>query len=147
LTKGEIKMNNHIKQLTVFVEDKMGELTDITTILSQNGVSLKSINLVDSSDFGLLRIIVDDTKKAAFVLEKEGFSLTITNVIAIKIKNRVGSFNKVVTALSKNDINIEYIYTVDSDTHGIFIFKVSPKDFEKAINILKESSIETLKTI
>jgi len=140
-------MNNHIKQLTVFVEDKMGELTDITTILSQNGVSLKSINLVDSSDFGLLRIIVDDTKKAAFVLEKEGFSLTITNVIAIKIKNRVGSFNKVVTALSKNDINIEYIYTVDSDTHGIFIFKVSPKDFEKAVNILKESSIETLKTI
>ncbi len=138
---------NQIKQISVFVEDKMGELTDITTILSENGISLKSINLVDSSDFGLLRIIVDDTKKAAFVLEKEGFSLTITNVIAVKIKNRVGSFNEVVTALSKNDVNIEYIYTVDSDTEGIFIFKVSPKDFEKAENILKENGIETLKTI
>jgi hypothetical protein len=140
-------MNNHIKQLSVFVEDKMGELTDITTTLSENNISLKSINLVDSSDFGLLRIIVDDTKKAAFVLEKEGFSLTITNVLAIRIKNRVGSFNKVVTALSKNDINIEYIYTVDSDTHGIFIFKVSPKDFEKALKVLKENSIETLEAI
>ncbi len=138
---------NQIKQISVFVEDKMGELTDITTILSENGISLKSINLVDSSDFGLLRIIVDDTKKAAFVLEKEGFSLTITNVIAVKIKNRVGSFNEVVTALSKNDVNIEYIYTVDSDTEGIFIFKVSPKDFEKAENILKENGIETLKSI
>ena len=138
---------NQIKQISVFVEDKMGELTDITTILSDNGISLKSINLVDSSDFGLLRIIVDDTKKAAFVLEKEGFSLTITNVIAVKIENRVGSFNKVVTALSKNDVNIEYIYTVDSDKEGIFIFKVSPKDFEKAEKILKENAIETLKTL
>ncbi len=138
---------NQIKQISVFVEDKMGELTDITTILSDNGISLKSINLVDSSDFGLLRIIVDDTKKAAFVLEKEGFSLTITNVLGIRIKNRVGSFNKVVTALSKNDVNIEYIYTVDSDKEGIFIFKVSPKDFEKAEKILKENGIETLKTI
>ncbi len=138
---------NQIKQISVFVEDKMGELTDITTILSDNGISLKSINLVDSSDFGLLRVIVDDTKKAAFVLEKEGFSLTITNVIAVKIENRVGSFNKVVTALSKNDVNIEYIYTVDSDKEGIFIFKVSPKDFEKAEKILKENAIETLKTL
>ena len=138
---------NQIKQITVFVEDKMGELTDITTILSENSISLKSINLVDSSDFGLLRIIVNDTKKAAFVLEKEGFSLTITNVLAVKIKNRVGSFNKVVTALSKNDVNIEYIYTVDSDTEGVFIFKVSPKDFEKAEQVLKENGIETLKTI
>lgn len=140
-------MNNHIKQLSVFVEDKMGELTDITTILSDNGISLKSINLVDSSDFGLLRIIVDDTKKAAFVLEKDGFSLTITNVLAVKIKNRIGSFNKVVTALSKNDINIEYIYTVDSDTQGVFIFKVSPKDFEKAVKVLKDNDIETLEAI
>ncbi len=138
---------NQIKQISVFVEDKMGELTDITTILSENGISLKSINLVDSSDFGLLRIIVNDTKKAAFVLEKEGFSLTVTNVLAVKIKNRVGSFNEVVTALSKNDINIEYIYTVDSDTKGVFIFKVSPKDFEKAEQVLKENDIETLKTL
>ena len=138
---------NQIKQITVFVEDKMGELTDITTILSDNGISLKSINLVDSSDFGLLRVIVDDTKKAAFVLEKEGFSLTITNVLGIRIKNRVGSFNEVVTALSKNDVNIEYIYTVDSDEEGVFIFKVSPKDFEKAENILKENGIKTLKTL
>ncbi len=137
-------MKDGIKQITVFIEDKMGELTDITTILSQNSISIKSINLIDSSDFGLLRIIVDDTKKAALVLEKEGFSLTITNVLAIKIKNRVGSFNDVVTTLSKNDINIEYIYTVDSDNYGIFIFKVSPKDFDKALEVLKENSIEIL---
>ncbi len=137
-------MNDSIKQITIFIEDKMGELTDITSILSKNNISIKSINLTDASDFGLLRIIVDDTKKATEVLEKEGFSLTVTNVLAIKIKNRVGSFNEVVTALSKNEINIEYIYTVDSDNYGIFIFKVSPKDFDKALKVLKENSIEIL---
>jgi hypothetical protein len=140
-------MNYEIKQLSIFVEDKMGELTDITTLLANNNISIKSINLVDSSDFGLLRIIVDNTKKASIVLEKEGFSLTITNVLAVKIKNRVGSFNKVVSVLSKSDINIEYIYTVDSDTYGIFIFKVSPKNFIEAFNILKNENIEVLDNI
>ncbi len=140
-------MNYEIKQLSIFVEDKMGELTDITTLLANNNISIKSINLVDSSDFGLLRIIVDNTKKASIILEKEGFSLTVSNVLAVRIENRVGSFNKVVSALSKNDINIEYIYTVDSDTHGIFIFKVSPKDFTEAFNILKNEKIEVMDQI
>ena len=133
-----------IEQLSIFVEDKMGELTDITTLLSKNNISLKSINLVDSSDFGLLRIIVDDTKKTHEVLTKEGFSLVKTKVLAVKIKNRVGSFNEVVQTLSKNEINIEYIYTVDSDTYGIFIFKVSKREFEKAKEALISQNIEIL---
>jgi hypothetical protein len=140
-------MNYEIKQLSIFVEDKMGELTDVTTLLSDNDISIKSINLVDSSDFGLLRIIVDNTEKASILLDKEGFSLTVTNVLAIKIKNRIGSFNKIVQILSKNGINIEYIYTVDSDTYGVFIFKVDPNNFTTALNILKNDNIEVLKQI
>ncbi len=136
-----------ISQLSVFVEDKMGELTNITTLLSKNNISLKSINLVDSSDFGLLRIIVDDTKKANEILTKEGFSLIETKVLAVRIKNRVGSFNDVVQTLSKNGINIEYIYTVDSDTYGIFIFKVSKREFDKAKEALKSQNIEILDTL
>jgi len=140
-------MNYEIKQLSIFVEDKMGELTDVTTLLSDNDISIKSINLVDSSDFGLLRVIVDNTEKASILLDKEGFSLTVTNVLAIKIKNRIGSFNKIVQILSKNNINIEYIYTVDSDTYGVFIFKVNPSNFTTALDILKNENIEVLKQI
>ncbi len=136
-----------IEQLSVFVEDKMGELTKTTTLLSKNNISIKSINLIDSSDFGLLRIIVDDTKKASKVLANEGFSLVKTKVLAVKIKNRVGSFNEVVKTLSDNEINIEYIYTVDSDTYGIFIFKVSKRELEKAKDILNSKNIETIDTL
>ncbi len=133
-----------IKQLSVFVEDKMGELTRITSLLSDNNISIKSINLIDSSDFGLLRIIADDYKKASDILSKNGFSLTITDVLGVEIENRVGSFNDVVKILSENEINIEYLYTVDSDTYGIFIFKVSRRDLKKAYDLLKQSNIKVL---
>ncbi len=133
-----------IKQLSVFVEDKMGELTRITSLLSDNNISIKSINLIDSSDFGLLRIIADDYKKASDILSKNGFSLTIADVLGVEIENRAGSFNDVVKILSENEINIEYLYTVDSDTYGIFIFKVSRRDLKKAYDLLKQSNIKVL---
>jgi len=133
-----------IKQLSIFVEDKMGELTNITALLSENNISLKSINLIDSSDFGLLRVIVDDHKKASEILSNDGFSLTVSEVLGVRIENRVGSFNEVVKILSKNAINIEYLYTVDSDTYGIFIFKVSPRDLQNAYKLLKDADIQVL---
>mgnify|MGYP003571696516 CR=1 FL=1 len=136
-----------IKQLSVFVENKKGELTDITTLLSQNGISLKSINLVDSSDFGILRIIVDDTLKAKEILDKNGFSLTITEVFAALIDDHIGSFNEVVSTLSQHGINIEYTYTISNNQNGAFIFKVNPEEFDNATQILHESKVELITAI
>ncbi len=95
-----------IKQLSIFVENKAGELTDITTLISKNNISFKSINLVDANDFGILRVIVDDSDKTKKVLDEAGFSLTISEVLAIEIDDHVGSFNEVIHQLSNNNINI-----------------------------------------
>ncbi len=138
---------NRIKQLSIFVENKKGEITDVTTLLSSNGLSIKSINLVDSSDFGLLRVIVDDEQKAKKVLDDAGFSLKITDVFAVAIDDHVGSFNDVVLSLSSNDINIEYTYTVSNATTGAFIFKVNPYEFNKVIDILQAKDIKILEGI
>lgn len=138
---------NRIKQLSIFVENKTGQITDVTTLLSENGLSIKSINLVDSSDFGLLRIIVDDDEKAKEVLDANGISLKITDVFAVEIDDHVGSFNKVVTTLSSNNINIEYTYTVSNSKLGAFIFKVNPLEFDKVTQILKEKNIKILEGI
>ncbi len=138
---------SRIKQLSIFVENKKGEITDVTTLLSNNDLSIKSINLVDSSDFGLLRVIVDDDVKAKKVLDEAGFSLKITDVFAVAINDRVGSFNDVVSVLSSNDINIEYIYTISNTTTGAFIFKVNPMEFNKTIDILNSKSIKILERI
>ena len=136
-----------IKQLSIFVENKTGELTDVTSLLSKNNLSIKSLNLVDSSDFGLLRVIVDDEKKAKKVLDDAGFSLKITDVFAVAIDDHIGSFNEVVSALSNNNIDIEYTYTVSNAKNGAFIFKVNPIKFNDAIDILTQNNIKVLKEI
>ena len=136
-----------IKQLSVFIENKKGELTDITTLLSQNKISLKSINLVDTSEFGILRLLVDDVDTTKRVLDSNGFSLTITEVFAASIDDHIGSFNEVVTVLSNNDINLEYTYTINNCTNGAFIFKVAKKDFAKATKLLAKSKVKLLDSI
>ena len=136
-----------IKQLSIFVENKTGELTDITTLLSKNNISILSINLVDSGDFGLFRIIVQDDKKAKEILDEEGFSLKITDVFAIGIENHVGSFNEVISILSKNNINVLYTYTASNIQKGAFIFRVELNDFDKAIEILKQANVKLLQNI
>ena len=136
-----------IKQLSIFVENKTGQITDVTTLLSEKGLSIKSINLVDSSDFGLLRIIVDDSNKAKEILDANGISLKITDVFAVEIDDHVGSFNEVVATLSSNNINIEYTYTVSNSKNGAFIFKVNPMEFDKVIDILNNKNIKMLERI
>lgn len=136
-----------IKQLSIFIENRAGQLTDVTTLLSENGLSIKSINLVDSSEFGLLRVIVDDEKKAKEILDDAGISLKITDVFAVAIDDHIGSFNEVVTLLSQNGINIEYTYTVSNKFDGAFIFKVNPAQFNKTIDILTNNNIKVLEEI
>ncbi len=138
---------NRIKQLSIFVENKKGQITDVTTLLSKNGLSIKSINLVDSSEFGILRIIVDDEIKAKEVLDDNGISLKITDVFAVEIDNHVGSFNEVVSILSNNNINIEYTYTISNTQNGAFIFKVDPNVLDNTIEILQKANVKILEAI
>lgn len=133
-----------IKQLSVFIENKAGELSDFTHVLSKNGISIKSILLADSTDFGLVRTIVDNPDKAKAILEDAGFSVRFTDVFGVKIDDVVGSFDKVVTALSKNDINIQYTYSFYESDIGIFIFNVEKEKFSDAVKTLLDSDIEVI---
>lgn len=131
-----------IKQLSVFIENKAGELSDFTKILSKNDISIKSILLADSTDFGLVRTIVDNPEKAKAILDDAGFSVRFTNVFGVKIEDVIGSFDKVVTALSKNSINIQYTYSYYEADTGIFIFSVEKDKFDDAIKTLLNTGVE-----
>lgn len=137
-------MTYMIKQLTVFLENKAGELYDFTHVLSKNGISIKSILLADSTDFGLVRTIVDNPTKAKAILEDEGFSVRFTDVFGVKIEDIVGSFDKVVSALSSEQINILYTYSFYESNTGIFIFSVEKERFADAIKALEKEKIEIL---
>ena len=138
---------SRIKQLSIFVENKMGQITDVTTLLASENLSIKSINLVDSTEFGLLRVIVNDDQKAKEVLDANGISLKITEVFAVEIDDHIGSFNEIVSLLTKNGINIEYTYTINNKGNGAFIFKVSPVELEKTLGLLSENNIKVLEEI
>ncbi|MDD3343027.1 MAG: ACT domain-containing protein [Sulfurospirillaceae bacterium] len=135
-------MKYNIKQLSVFLENKAGELSDFTHALSKNGISIKSILLADSTDFGLVRTIVDNPEKAKAILEDEGFSVRFTDVFGVKIEDVVGSFDKAVSTLSNANINILYTYSFYEASTGIFIFSVDKERFDDAIVALQAQNIE-----
>jgi hypothetical protein len=133
-----------IKQLSVFIENKAGELSDFTDVLSKNSISIKSILLADSIDFGLVRVIVDNPEKAKAVLEDAGFSVRFTDVFGVKIDDVVGSFDRVIKALSKAKINIQYTYSFYESNTGIFIFSVEKDKFKDAVEAMLQSNIEVI---
>ena len=140
-------MSKILKQLSIFVENKKGELSDITTLLASNNISISSINLSDASDFGILRLIVSDNDKAKDILDEAGFSSRLTDVFAVEVSDHVGSFNSVIKALAKEEINIEYTYTLSNAQIGAFIFKVSDRELSHAIKTLESDGINLLSEV
>ncbi|WP_373001485.1 ACT domain-containing protein [Sulfurimonas sp.] len=140
-------MSKILKQLSIFVENKKGELSDITTLLASNNISINSINLSDASDFGILRLIVSDNDKAKAILDKAGFSSRFTDVFAVEVSDHIGSFNSVIKALAKENINIEYTYTLSNAQIGAFIFKVSDRELSHAIKTLESDGINLLSEV
>ena len=130
-----------MKQISVFLEKRKGKLKEITSVLADAGVSIKAVDLVESSDFGLLRVVTDNIVKACEAIEKSGFSLTLTDVLKVEIDDEIGALSRVVSLFSDNGIDIEYCYTLNSEMKGSFIFKINTALLNKAKNLLKENSI------
>ena len=135
-------MKYAIKQLSIFLENKGGELQFLTHTLSQGDISIKSILLADSTDFGLARTIVDNPERAKALLESEGLSVRLTDVFAVRINDVIGSFDKVVSTLSENGINILYCYSFYESQSGIFIFNVPQNQFDEATKLMVDNGIE-----
>ena len=130
-----------MKQISVFLEKRKGKLKEITSVLANAGVSIKAVDLVESSDFGILRLIVGDIVKACEEIEKAGFSLTLTDVLKVEIDDEIGAFYKIVSLFSDKGIDIEYCYTLNSEMKGSFIFKINTALLNKAKKLLEENSI------
>lgn len=133
-----------IKQLSVFLENKQGELIEVTSVLADEQISIKSLLLVDTTDFGILRMIVQDTEKARKVLNAAGFTVRENRVFAVRMKDRIGSFNQVVKQLNQMGINILYTYAYKEKDVSVLIFKVGKEDFQSALQALQDAEIEII---
>ena len=133
-----------MKQLSVFLENKPGELTAMSDILRDSDISIDSVVIAETSKFGVVRIITSEFDKAADALKKAGFSARTVDVIAVKIANKKGTFAKIVEALSGAGISINYCYSYYADTNfGIFVFSLD--DNEKGQNALSKAGFEVIK--
>ncbi|MBO7476027.1 MAG: hypothetical protein J6T36_03735 [Campylobacter sp.] len=133
-----------MKQLSVFLENKPGELTSMSDILRDRDISLDSVVIAETSKFGVVRIITSEFDKAADALKKAGFSARTVDVVAVKIANKKGTFAKIVEALSGAGISINYCYSYYADTNfGIFVFSLD--DNEKGQNALSKAGFEVIK--
>lgn len=133
-----------IQQLSVFIENKPGRLAEITEVLAQTGVDIRAISVADTSDFGILRVIVDKPKEAVLALKEHGMTVTLTNVIAVGISDEKGTFSKVIRLLANNGIDVEYIYAFVSRDKGKAYVIIRTDKSARAAEILTENGVEIL---
>lgn len=114
-----------VEQISVFLENKTGRMSEVTAILAEADVNIRALALADTSDFGVLRLIVDDDEKANAVLKENGFTVGRTEVVAVEVEDRPGGLNKILEILRGAELNVEYMYAYvrHSGKDAVMIFR------------------------
>ncbi len=132
------------KQVSVFLENRKGRLAEVTKLLADERINVRSLSLADMADLGVLRIIVDDRGRCVEALRGKGFLVQETDVIAAEMDDRPGALHRVVEALSHENVNIEYMYTLfEKDTDkAIVVLRIN--DGARALEVLAQNGISVL---
>jgi len=133
-----------VEQISIFIENKSGRLAEITRVLGDAGINIRALSLADTSDFGILRLIVNDCAKANPVLKEAGFTVSKTEVVAVEVPDHPGGLSAILQALDREAINVEYMYAFVERCGGnaVIIFRFDETD--KAIATLKAQNFSIL---
>ena len=133
-----------IKQLSIFVENKAGRLAEITATIAAAGIDIRALSIADTTNFGILRLIVDKPDVAEKALREAGLTVSLTNVIAVGIPDRPGGFAVAMKALADEKVDIEYMYAFISRDEGRACVILRVGDNDAAIAALQKSGVEIL---
>jgi hypothetical protein len=133
-----------VEQISIFIENKSGRLAEVTRILGENGINIRTLSLADTSDFGILRLIVNDREKACSVLKSNGFTVNRTEVVAVEVPDRPGGLSAILQALDRELINVEYMYAFVErcGENAVMIFRFD--ETAKAITTLRNNNFNIL---
>jgi hypothetical protein len=134
----------NVEQISIFIENKSGRLAEITRVLGDAGVNIRALSLADTSDFGILRLIVNDRETAKRVLKEKGFTVSKTEVVAVEVPDRPLGLNSILQVLDEARINVEYMYAFVErcGENAVIIFRFD--DTEGAIRVLTEKGVKVL---
>lgn len=132
-----------VYQISVFLENRAGQLAEITKILAENAVDLRAISIAETADYGILRLIVDDAEKATSLLLKHGYLLSMTPVLVVAVPDAPGGIAPVLATLAEGNIDIEYMYSLFTHIEGkaYIVFRVA--EAEKFTALLESHGITT----
>lgn len=135
-----------VKQISVFVENKKGRLAEITALLAKNNIDISALSIADTTDFGILRLIVNQPELAEKVLKEAGLAVKSTDVIAIGVEDRPGGLSEALKLLDQNHISIEYMYAFvgKNEKKALVIIKTESPDL--AVKVLTDANIMVLTT-
>jgi hypothetical protein len=130
-----------VEQLSIFLENKTGRLAEVTQALSKAGINIRALSLADTSEFGILRLIVDDHEKAKTILKEQSFTVGRTHVVAVQVEDRPGGLDTILRLLSDNGINVEYMYAFvqAANKSALLILRFDKTD--KALEVLTAHKI------
>ncbi|MEE3333471.1 MAG: ACT domain-containing protein [Ruminococcus sp.] len=133
-----------IKQLSVFVENKVGSLVSVTDAIASTGVDIRALSMADTQEFGIIRMIVDDIDAAKAKLEEKGLFMSVTEVVGIAVQDRPGGLDEAVKVLSDNNINIDYMYAFISESKHYAYVVLRVDDNESAERLLSERGVKLI---
>lgn len=131
-----------INQISIFLENKTGQLSEITTLLADNGIDLRAISIAETTDYGVLRIIANDSEQATSVLLANGNILSLTPVTVVAVDDQPGGLAKLLTVLAQGGVAVEYMYSffTSKDNKAYMVFRTA--DDAKTVALLESSGMK-----
>lgn len=131
-----------IKQLSVFLEDRSGRLTELTRILAENDVNITALTVAETADYGMVRMVVGRPERAKKALEEAGFTVGLTEVVCAKMPDQPGSLHRILQILTEEQINVDYMYAFSNSNVALAVIRSA--DISRVAAVLKQHKLELL---
>ena len=132
-----------IKQLSVFLEDRSGRLTDLTQILSEHEINITALSVAETADYGIVRMVVGKPDIAQEFLRKAGFSVRLTDVVCVNMPDRPGALHEVLKILANNNVNVDYMYAFSNKDVALGVIRAA--NIDNAIEVLEQNQLQLLR--
>ena len=132
-----------IKQLSVFLEDRSGRLTDLTQILSEHEINITALSVAETADYGIVRMVVGKPDIAQEFLREAGFSVRLTDVVCVNMPDRPGALHEVLKILANNNVNVDYMYAFSNKDVALAVIRAA--NIDNVIEVLEQNQMQLLR--